>query len=692
MRTVVLMIFLAATQLAVAQIRWTGLAGSGTWDDAMNWETQAVPGPQDVVLLNNDWVAGSYQVILPDTAVVIQQLRMEPSGEASIQLQLPVSNTVASALASANPRAFTCTGAGYSISLSRNASFINASGSASGYSLRIADSLLIEDGARYVHRTRTGHADIVNRLSRRAGTDFGVYRMENTDASSTLSISNRVFGTLELSADGHGGSAVTYSSSGTSAVQIRGDLVLESNVNFSLHTSDTMHIAGSIQMQSAYFNLSNGNRSSCIKLLGNYYQEGGTVTESNATGATGTLLFAGSGARQYIHSSGFITDSVRLVVANPEGVELQHNLDAPNEVNLLLGNLYTGSYRLNLLEGGHFTTDAANGVDGTVAKQQLNGENFVVPFVKQGLPAAITLSDYKGDVLMRYNRADPSSYSAVLGSDLAEVSALEYWAIDASPAQPNQQVLVRLSYADGRSGTINDHQILSAAALQHNQWLNAGVGMEPGSTNESGYLLASFQPTANAGEQLFTLGTVQPGINVLPIRLQESWVVKTNDGWTMHWEVSGAADNAVFEVQHSTDGQHFLTVGTLPYLLGQNRYSYTFAASQQNAFCRLKIIEHDRPSYISAATKLPGRVADVTEPMSIRSAGRQLMITTATAGRFQLRVFDLTGRLLHLQQLNKQQGTLAIPSLGIASAAGIIFVQLISESGTVFTQKLYWTH
>ncbi|MCU0386937.1 MAG: hypothetical protein MUE38_12995 [Flavihumibacter sp.] len=146
-------VWLLVVPCSYAQKKWTGNGNTTYWNNPLNWEGETVPDSMDQVLLDNSFLAGSYEVILPDTGVVVQSLEISPTGTSFIRILLPVTNTVTSSSGAPLPRGFSTMGTGYTLLLRKNAAFLNASGSSSGYAIRISDSIRIENGARYIHRT-----------------------------------------------------------------------------------------------------------------------------------------------------------------------------------------------------------------------------------------------------------------------------------------------------------------------------------------------------------------------------------------------------------------------------------------------------------------------------------------------------------------------------------------------------------
>jgi len=148
--------FLIFNQAFGSTKTWTGLAGDGQWATAANWSGGVLPVAVDDILLDNSSAIANYAVILPNVAIVVKSITINPDPGRTIQLTLPNSNITEPAL--------TITGPGYGLLINDGGIFENASGLTSGESLVIGDSLRINNGGRYIHRTKASHAINIARL------------------------------------------------------------------------------------------------------------------------------------------------------------------------------------------------------------------------------------------------------------------------------------------------------------------------------------------------------------------------------------------------------------------------------------------------------------------------------------------------------------------------------------------------
>src|SRR5688500_4178333 len=195
-----------------AQLKWDGEGNDGQWINPLNWNTNTLPATGDEVVLDNSMVSGNYLVKLPSGAVsvIIKKLIIDPSETDSISLLLSKENIGVPGLQIIGP--------GYGLTLNDRSVFINASGATSGLPVVISDSIRINNGGKYIHRTARSHAANISVLASVPGTESGIFEFDIPDASGTISLSDRVFGTLVLSA-ATANRTVSYTAAGTRAIR-----------------------------------------------------------------------------------------------------------------------------------------------------------------------------------------------------------------------------------------------------------------------------------------------------------------------------------------------------------------------------------------------------------------------------------------------------------------------------------------
>lgn len=685
-------VLLLLCQLGWAQKKWTGNNGTAYWNDPLNWEGDQVPDVADQVLLDNSYFNASYEVVLPDSEVVIQSLEIVPSAQHTIRLLLPVSNTIAGTANSPLVKAFAILGSGYPLIIRKNAVFINASGSASGYAVFFNDSVKVENGGRYIHRTRTGHAEILNKLSRAAGTELGIFRMENTDAASTMSISGRVFGSLELSAASSATGQTTYSASGTNPVLIRGQLLLDSGTTFSLHFGDTIHLAGDLMMQHATLNLSTGNRSSCLQIGGNWQQVESQLIESNQTGHTGTILLTGP-EQQTIYFSGGIRDSIRLIVDNPAGITISTSLPLPYELLLKRGVMNMGDSALLLAARATvlLAPDAEQtGIDGKVSKVFEFDETITLPLAKQNTISYLSVRNYTGIFQAEYHRADANIPAQQLAAGLAEISSIEYWTIRTNPAVQVGQPVLEFSYADGQSGRLSDIDQLTVAAYLEGQWVPVGQDIIPDATALKGRIQTVGLSPGQLLAERYSFANKVAGANLLPILLEKNWLTQRSNRWDFNWLVSGVDGINKFEIEFSETGRSFRAIDEVVPDPEKRMYARTLPAFLPGGYCRLKWTLSSGKHYYGPVLKLVAATTGDSMDVRLLLSSGGLQLSAKTDGLYLVEIFNYGGQLLFRKQYKQTAGTAYYAMPAQLKLSKRVIIRLTDQNGAFKTMQQSW--
>lgn len=690
MKSRCLVLLLLLSMKAGAELRWTGFSANGLWADPGNWESGILPGPNDDVILDNSIHTLTYIVRLPDFAVQVRSLQIVPSGSLSITLELPITNLITSAAGSLLERAFTTTGTGYTIVLGRGAVFINASGSTSGYSLRLNDSLQILQGGKYIHRSRTGHAEIVQQLSRRSGTETGVFRFENPDAASTISLSDRVFGSLQLSASASASGLVSYSASGTNPVLIRGDLVLEQGASLALNFDDTINVAGNCNLSNAVLNLASGNRSAVLLLQGNWLQAGGTVRATNSQQKTGTILLKGR-TLQLISNTGILADSVIVDIMNGAGVQLTEQLRCPHGFRLSQGSLKTS--RSNMLVLGNdcwLKVDSlapSNFVDGPMTKQALNGGYFFFPVGRNGRQRWLATRGVSGDLTVEYHPETAYIIGTSLGAGIDHISQVEYWGVGNSIPANGQ---VELFYDHNLSGGVSELVSLRVAAFSGGLWKDAGNAATSGAAFASGSVTSLITPLPNTQENYFTLASSSSFTNVLPVLFLDLWLDRTLQSWNCNWRVEYDRDIMQYEIELSTDGIKSEQMAILSAGHQQQYFRYTLPSGWEQGYCRIKAIQFNGKSsysdWVQFRQQSPG-----TEDLRLvyQQGGRNIQVESNIDQSIHLQLFDGMGRLLVSKNCRVFRGISVLQISSHALPAGIYRILLSDNKKMLASRSLF---
>ncbi|MFZ4797465.1 MAG: T9SS type A sorting domain-containing protein [Bacteroidia bacterium] len=172
------------------------------------------------------------------------------------------------------------------------------------------------------------------------------------------------------------------------------------------------------------------------------------------------------------------------------------------------------------------------------------------------------------------------------------------------------------------------------------------------------------------------------GTSALPVKFTSFNAIINNKQTNLSWTTASEINNKGFEVERSTDGVNFETIGFVKGNGNSNRISkYSFVhPNQSSAFYRLKQIDFDGKFDYSNVISVQGNdlIIDITpnpfnNVIEINSNGN---LVTAE-------VLDITGKVVITETINGNKTTLNTSSLN----NGVYFVR-ISNGENVITKRL----
>ncbi len=552
---------------ALAQVRWDGQGNDGRWENALNWSADALPGPDDEVLLDHSFVPVRYDVELPAEVVAVRSITIDPAEGDTIELRLPAASRATPSLVIA--------GAAYGLTINRKAVFRNLSGATAGIALSISDSIRINNGGRFIHSSASGHASLVQVLSALPGTEKGIMEFDVPGASTTISLSGRVFGTLAFRSAARG-TALNYTAAGTRPVQIRGNLELEEGVNFNLNFSDTIFIGGQLLQRGGTLDLGNTARSVVIAVNGDIMQgESGLLTE---TGTGTPVLLLNGNAETRIELLGRLTETITVEKNGPATAVLLAPLFISHCLRLQKGILVSSQEApLVFLPGSRLEVDSlgAKGfVQGPVRREGLAQEAFLFPVGGNGVMRWLALDQATGSFTVEYHRGDPLLLSPVMGEGIHHVSRLEYWEIGVEDPLSGR-ALLKLSFYDPNSGGVTDMEQLRGGRLLQGVWRDAGTVAFAGTPGATGWVSVGPVISLSAEHNFFALASAAGTQNPLPLADIPLYGSRGSEGVELSWEQPAGLSVREFELQASADSRNFFTVCTVTAIPVRRRYHYT---------------------------------------------------------------------------------------------------------------------
>lgn len=566
---------------------WTGFGGNTDWANPLNWSGLNLPLSSDDVILDNSEMPLSYLVTLPDSTVIIRTLTVKPSPGQNIEIVLPASNK--------NANAFTASGPGYGIELNAGAIFRNASGISSGEALQIADSIIIYDGGKYIHQTRASHANNILRiLSTAPGTEQGIFDFDVPRASYTISISNRIYGTLELHATAYG-DTVNYTCTGANPLLVRGSLHIGESVNMSTDLSGAngnIQVNGDFIQDGGRLNLASGSGDNTVlRIKGDIYQSpSATITETS----NGNPWLELNGQRlQEVAMAGTLQNQIGFRMNNIAGSVLQMPLMLPWRLDLNQGKITSSINALLTLDTNcDIRIDSSQllntYVEGPLRKLGLGKQDyFLFPVGKDQHLRWLELKYASGNYTIEYFHENPSLFGSNLGPGLDHISKLEYWNVIADGGI-NKNAKIELSFSSVQSGGVTDPSYLNVAKFQSGQWEDAGHEASTGNFIQGSIISGDIDFEA----QDYTLASTMNLENPLPVTTILMQVKEVSEKLVFSWTLESSEIPDHFDLFELINGQPVL-IAVVSAIAQQIKYNWICnnTISKGDHFFRISMID-----------------------------------------------------------------------------------------------------
>ncbi len=454
------------------------------------------------------------------------------------------------------------------------------------------------------------------------------------------------------------------------------NIVLGANTNIITGTTT----AGGFNLQQPTHNLSlNGNTLTMSNgstfLSTNQGTISGTSTSNliidrnTSTTAIGTARFAAGGQvlNNFIYNS-IGTGTHNLVIAAPLTV---NGILGLNAGNILLGtnNLTVAGTLSGGSSSGYIVTNGTgllkiNAVGAT-------GKTFPVgPSTTLYHPATIT------------NTGTPDNFSVNVASTapscaLAAESVTARWIITEETVG-GSNCSISLNYTGGGTGVTYSAAAAKVVDCGGSGPTYYGNGSVTG-TIASGTGFTSFSPFGITSQ-----------LAILPVTFINFSGSRTSKGNKLTWVTSSEQNNVGFEVQRSTDGQNFTSIGFVNTQApggGTSNLTYNFIDDNINKaavhYYKLRQVDINNQSKNSGIVTIKGEQTTVftIDGIAPNPVQNNLIasISSPTKNRINLQVIDMMGRMVQQQQVIIQEGTNVIPVNVSTLRSGIYLLKTISS-------------
>ena len=658
-------------------VHWDGGAGTPFWFDAANWERDVVPGNDADVVLDHEFVTGSYQVLLQsaattgptvEPAVSVQSLVVNPAGGAGIYFEIPVVNT--------NGNAFTINKNGpadVALAIYDKGVVTNSAGpgGSTGAALTVAGSnptVYIYNGGAYRHYTNRSHATVVENLAPVSGTENGRWEFRlATTSSSSLSLSKRSYPTLVLRANPNPNTTTTSYTGSSSGLTIRGSLLIEPAVTFAPNVTGDLSIAGDLDVQGV---LRLAPTSKRVPVSGQLVLNGTApqiISASAANKGAAILLSAG----------------VTVQVNNSNGIVLKTPFTVPGKLQLTAGVVNTDVMNVLTLAAGATVSGGGPGsfVNGPLDYAAAGPATLRFPLGRSSAagnayrPLTLNLTALNTPATFRAVQVEGQATGSLKGN-LTRINQARYFALTPTPALAPGTFAGSVTLSFGKDDRVTNPEA-GTLVVGNNEgagWVNTSRSAYSG-TGTEGALTSGALTTFG----WFTLASTDPNNaqNPLPVELTAFTAQRGPTGALLRWTTASELNCQEFDVLRSFDGQTFTRLGSVSGHGTTNQpqtYQYADATTgAAGAYYQLRQVDADGrttnsptrfvPAVPGTVSAYPNPVADqltlyAPAPAIIRlrsEVGQVVYQSTALAGTTQHQVAQLPAGVYVLEiQLPEQ--------------------------------------
>jgi len=416
------------------------------------------------------------------------------------------------------------------------------------------------------------------------------------------------------------------------------------------------------------------------------------------SGNTGTIVLNSTNNEildQYLSGSGTYNLNnltVNNTYSGTPTVRLNNSVNVSGALTLTSGIVYTTSSNiLNLGSSSSSSSGSATSfVDGPMTKTGTT--NFIFPVGKgsKWRRASLTNISSSSTYSVEYFNTPYSSLTPV-NSPLYNVSQVEYWQINRTSGSGDANVA--LYWEDAAVSGITNCADLTIARWNGASWDEQAATTVGGSTcTGSGTgsvltnsLISAFSP--------WTFASKSAGVNPLPVELL--FFDAQFDGANVEcvWQTASEQNSAHFIVQRSADGIQFENIGLIPAAGHSNillNYHFT-DTNPLNGISYYRLMQTD----MNGAVEYFGPVAvqRSSEELSVQvfpnpasSSNATLVVQSKSNLNGEIKIVDVTGRLIHAFPFNAQAGFTSLP-LNTSLAKGHYFI-LLESAGELKTARL----
>ena len=306
-----------------------------------------------------------------------------------------------------------------------------------------------------------------------------------------------------------------------------------------------------------------------------------------------------------------------LTTDNTAGVTLSQAVAISGSAIFTNGVLSTTATNLLTINSGASVSGASNSsfVDGPMAKVGSTAFTFPVGKIGTGYqPCGISTISASTTFTAQYFRGVPPNNTS-LNAPIAAISYCEYWNIRASSSLAVYITLYWNSNSGCGSGAYipGNYPYPALRIVRHrpstSDWINASNfnSQDPASTSSNGNMTTELSSGSFTTPNYFTFGTTDASQIPLPVKFGSIKAYEKQKGVQIEWNTYSEKNVDHFEIQRSSDGRSFYTIGQVAANNLESRSDYSWYDANpllSNNFYRIKSVDIDSKSDFTSIVKI----------------------------------------------------------------------------------------
>ena len=493
---------------------------------------------------------------------------------------------------------------------------------------------------------------------------------------------------------GGGSSNITIDSNNV-AFSLTG--VLSGLNNLTIRRHNGVSLSGDVTV-TGLLTLDTGTLSICshnFEIDGSY-----VINTGNLKGGANSNLTIGGSTYPFIIP--YITNGLgAFTVNNATGVTLGANLTVAHSVNFEAGSIALDIYNLSLLTADgmtgygpsmyFITNDNPASAGALVQYVNSTSNTFPVGTAYAYTPATVDNSMYSGADSFYVRAASGVLDGATSGSTVSNINddVNTTWFITAYNSSSDSDVSIGLTWPNADQNAGFDVSNYGISSFNGSNWDVANFS--PAYSPATNYYYAE-----RSGIKNFNAFGVGNKNRALPVELLTFNATPVNNQVNVTWSTATEINNDHFELERSSDAKNFEAIAEVKGAgnsssLKNYEYNDKFPLSGVSYY-RLKQVDFNgKFTFSNIATVHFGGANNDINTLSIEpnpfADMMKLQFSTADAGRAQISIMDLTGKVIYTQNSDYAQGNNAI-TINVENLAAGVYTLQMQYDNNITTRKI----